>query len=174
MKNILAISGSLRKKSTNLSIIEHIKNEFANKLSVEIYEDLAKLPHFEPDADNENVSDEVTMLRSKIENADGVLICSPEYVFSIPSILKNALEWCVSSASFHNKPTAIITASTSGEKAHESLCLVVKTIDAKVSEDTQLLISHAQTKIKNGKIIDIETAKNLNLLINSFLNKIDE
>ncbi|WP_363317949.1 NAD(P)H-dependent oxidoreductase [uncultured Algibacter sp.] len=43
--------------------------------------------------------------RNKIENADGIVICTPEYVFSIPSGLKNTIEWCVSTNAFSNKPT---------------------------------------------------------------------
>ena len=66
--------------------------------------------------------------RKSIEEADAVLICTPEYVFSLPGILKNALEWTVSTTVFSDKPTALLTASSSGEKAHESLLLVMKTL----------------------------------------------
>ena len=174
MKNILAISGSLRAKSTNLTILENVAEMFADKINLTIYEDLAKLPHFNPDLDTETPPDEVTKWREAIKNSDGVLICSPEYVFSIPAALKNALEWTVSSADFHDKPTALITASSLGETAHESLLLILKTIDAKIGENSALLISHAQTKIKDGIISDAETVEKLNLLIRSFLHTINE
>ncbi len=174
MKNILAISGSLRIKSANLTIIENIKEMFSNRISVEIYDGLAYLPQFNPDLDNETPPAEVASLRRKIKEADGVLICTPEYVFSIPGALKNALEWTVSAADFHHKPTALITASSLGEKAHESLVLILKTIDAKIGSNAALLISHAQTKLKDGKISDVQTVENLNLLIESFLHTIDE
>lgn len=173
MKNILAISGSLRAKSANLTILENIKEIFSNRINVEIYDGLATLPHLNPDLDIETPPAEVADFRRKIKESDGVLICTPEYVFSVPGALKNALEWTVSTADFHEKPTALITASSLGEKAHESLLLILKTIDAKIGENAALLISHAQTKLKDGKISDAETIEKLNLLIESFLHTIE-
>ncbi len=174
MKNILAISGSLRAKSTNLTVLEIIAEMFSDKINLTIYDNLANLPHFNPDLDTETPPLEIEIWRESIKKSDGVLICSPEYVFSVPAALKNALEWTVSSADFHNKPTALITASSLGDTAHESLLLILKTIDARIGEDSALLISHAQTKIKNGKIIAAETLERLNLLIESFLLTINE
>lgn len=174
MKNILAISGSLRAKSTNLTILEIIAEMFADKINLTIYDNLADLPHFNPDLDTDETIESVADLRRQVREADGVLVCSPEYVFSVPAALKNALEWTVSSADFHNKPTALITASSLGERAHESLLLILKTIDAEIGENSALLISHAQTKIKNGKIIDAEIAGKLNLLIESLLHTIEK
>ena len=113
MKNILAISGSLRAKSTNMTILEIIAAKFGDKISLTIYDGLADLPHFNPDLDTEQLNESVADLRRRIRQSNGVLICSPEYVFSVPAALKNALEWTVSSADFHNKPTALITASSS-------------------------------------------------------------
>ncbi len=147
---------------------------FADKIRLNIYEDLSNLPHFNPDLDTETPPESVAEWRERIKKSDGILICSPEYVFSIPAALKNALEWTVSSADFHDKPTALITASSLGETAHESLLLVLKTIDAKIGEHAALLISGAQTKIKDGKIADENTVEKLNLLIESFLHTIEQ
>ena len=174
MKNILALAGSLRVESTSLTIIENIAAMFGDQINVLIYDGLVNLPHFNPDSDTDAPPESVADLRRQLRDSDGVLICAPEYVFSVPAALKNALEWTVSSADFHDKPTALITASSLGEKAHESLSLILKTIDAKIGENAALLISGAQTKIKNGKITDAETVENLNLLIESFLNTINE
>jgi len=175
MKNILAISGSLRAKSTNLTIIENIAEMFGGQINVKIYQGLEKLPHFNPDSDTNEPPREVADFRRQIREADGVLICTPEYVFSIPAALKNALEWTVSSSDFSKKPTALITASSLGEKTHESLLLVLKTIEAKLTENTALLISGARTKINaEGKISDKPTLEAVNLLIENFLQIINE
>lgn len=174
MKNILAISGSLRAKSTNQMILEIITEMFGDVINLTLYTGLGDLPHFNPDLDTNQPPAAVADLRRQIKQCDGILICSPEYVFSVPAALKNALEWTVSSADFHNKPTALITASSLGEKAHESLLLILKTIEAKIGENSALLISRAQTKIKNGKVSDAEVAAQLNLLIESFTLTIDE
>lgn len=174
MKNILAVCGSLRGNSANLSILKNIAEMFSDKIHLTIDESLSKLPHFNPDLDTENAPPEVKIWRESVKKSDGVLICSPEYIFSMPGALKNALEWTVSSADFHDKPTALITASSLGEKAHESLLLVLKTIDAKIDENTALLISGARTKLdETGKISDQKVIESINRLMSSLLRSIE-
>jgi chromate reductase len=175
MKKILGISGSLRAKSTNLTIIENIAAMYAERINVTIYDGLGRLPHFNPDLESDAPVREVADFRRRIRASDGVLICTPEYVFSIPGALKNALEWTVGTSDFAGKPTALITASSLGEKTHESLFLVLKTIEARITERAALLISGARTKVNStGKIIDAATIEAINLLMESFLRTIDE
>lgn len=155
---ILAITGSTRKNSSNYKILKYISDNIKTEFEVEIFEDLAEIPHFNPDLDNENPPENVASFRNKINEADGVLICTPEYVFSLPGSLKNALEWCVSTTIFSNKNTGLITASASGEKGHEQLLLIMKTLEAKCQNNTQLLIQGIRGKInEEGKIINEET-----------------
>lgn len=112
---IIAISGSIRKNSINTKILLEIQKLAKNYFVLEIY-DITTLPFFNPDLDNHNPPEQVLSFRNKIKQSDGVLICTPEYVFSIPGVLKNAIEWTVSSGEFNHKPTAVITASLSGRK----------------------------------------------------------
>ena len=151
MKKILAISGSTKKDSTNNRILVIIKEMYADKAEVEIYDGLSSLPFFNPDLDNENPPIEVTKFREAISQADAVVICTPEYVLSLPGVLKNALEWMVSSSTFSGKPVALITAAASGQKAQESLHLIMKTIEARFDEDMTLLIQGAKGKISNAQ-----------------------
>jgi chromate reductase, NAD(P)H dehydrogenase (quinone) len=102
-KKVLAICGSTRTQSANLSIIQYVADIVTKQLEIEIYDDLAALPHFNPDLDKEKAPEIVEEFRSKIKNADGILICTPEYVFSLPGSLKNAIEWCVSTTVFSEK-----------------------------------------------------------------------
>jgi NAD(P)H-dependent FMN reductase len=104
-----------------------------------------------------------------------VLICTPEYVFSLPGALKNAIEWCVSTTVFSEKPVALITASASGIKAHESLQLILKTIYADVREETQTLIQGAKGKVgDDGEIKDPATAQQLKNLATAFAVQLNE
>ena len=108
--------------------------------------------------------------RKLISEADGVLICTPEYVFTLPGSLKNALEWCVSTTIFSQKPTGLITASANGMMGHESLQLVMKTIEANFTEETTLLISGISGKINmENEITHPQTALLINNFIESFL-----
>lgn len=173
-KKVFAICGSTRTQSANLTILEHIAAITSKELDVEIYKDLAALPHFNPDHDKEKAPPIVEELRSKIKNADGVIICTPEYVFSLPGALKNAIEWCVSTTVFSEKPVALITASASGAKAHESLQLVMKTIYADVRQETQLLIQGAKGKVnKDGIITDETLQKQLKDLAGFFIQQFE-
>jgi len=169
---ILAITGSTRKNSSNFKILKFISEHIKTEFKVEIFEQLDEIPHFNPDLDTENPPEEVVSFRNKIKNADGVLICTPEYVFSLPGSLKNALEWCVSTTIFSNKKTGLITASASGEMAQEQLSLIMKTLEARFNENTQLLIQGIRGKInEERKIINEETALVLQNFIHHFENQ---
>lgn len=170
-KKIIAICGSTRSHSSNLHIIKKVAALTAAHLDMEIIENLAEMPHFNPGLDNEQVPAIVAQFREKINTADGVLICTPEYVFSLPGSLKNILEWTVSTVVFSDKPLAIITASASGEKAHESIQLIMKTLGAKFNDDTTLLIQSPKSKVNNdGEITDEKTLQQLEYLSASFLS----
>ncbi|KQB37769.1 NADPH-dependent FMN reductase [Flavobacterium aquidurense] len=169
---ILAITGSTRKNSSNYKILRFISQQIKNSFEVEIFENLDQLPHFNPDLDNENPPEEVISFRNKIKNADGIIICTPEYVFSLPGSLKNALEWCVSTTVFSNKKTGLITASASGEMAQEQLILIMKTLGSHYTDESLLLIQGIRGKIDDdGKIVNESTFKALQDFIHNFENQ---
>lgn len=168
-KNILAISGSTRLHSTNLNVINAFVDLTSDIFNVEVFVGISELPHFNPDLDNETVSNHVSNFRELLRHADGVLICTPEYAMGVPGTLKNAIDWTVSSCEFNKKPTALITASTMGQSGHNSLLETLKIIDATISNETQLLISLPKTKItSDNKIINEETFLEMQQLISAF------
>lgn len=61
-----------------------------------IYDGLENLPHFHPEHDHEDFP-VVRDLRTQLKSADGILLCTPEYAGGVPGVLKNALDWVVSS-----------------------------------------------------------------------------
>jgi chromate reductase, NAD(P)H dehydrogenase (quinone) len=167
-KKILVLLGSTKACSTNQKMVDYFTEKTKVFFDVEIYP-LSILPYFNPDLETDLLPDSVRDFRQKIEQADGVLISTPEYVFSIPGILKNALEWAVSTIVFDKKPTAIITAASSGYAAHESIQLILKTIGANFTEYTTILIQSPKSKInKMGEITDSKTAQLLDDLIENF------
>ncbi|UUF16782.1 MULTISPECIES: NADPH-dependent FMN reductase [Flavobacterium] len=169
---IVAITGSTRKNSSNFKILKYISEHIKSDFEVEIFEDLDQIPHFNPDLDTENPPEEISLFRNKIMEADGIIICTPEYVFSLPGSLKNALEWCVSTTIFSDKKAGLITASASGEMGHEQFLLIMKTLEAKFDDNTQLLIQGIRGKVDaEGKIINEETEIALQNFINNFENQ---
>lgn len=170
-KNILAIIGSAGNNSANRKLVELFVDLTKEYFEVTVFEGLKTLPHFDPELSTGNPPHEVVDFRKNIENADGVLICTPEYVFSIPAGLKNAIEWCVATTVFSGKPAGIITASASGLKAHEELQLIMKTLMANFTNDTTLLIQGVKGKIGgNGLISDKETQETFLKFIRAFEN----
>jgi chromate reductase len=174
MKNIFIINGSTSKTSANqklIDIIVHLTKDFFN---CTVLKDLKTLPHFDPELSIENTPQQILDFRKDIENADGVIICTPEYVFSIPSCLKNAIEWSVSTTVFSDKPVGLITASASGAKAHEDMQLIMQTIVARFTPDTTLLIQGVKGKINDqGEIVDVKTQKELLKFIDAFRSLVE-
>lgn len=171
--NILAICGSTRKNSSNLRLLKKIAAISGKNLTLFFYEDIDKLPHFNPDLDNKEPPKIIIGLRNKIKDADAILICTPEYVFSIPGSLKNALEWCVSTTIFLNKPVGIITASASGEMGKAEIELVMKTLGANFSEKTSILIKGIQGKLdERGNFTDSVTQQMITQFIEDFEKQI--
>lgn len=169
---VLAISGSTRKTSSNLNLIKAIANLAQGLFTIDIFEGLSDLPHFNPDDDHEQVAAPVTAFRQKLRAADGILICTPEYAIGVPGSLKNAIDWTVSSMEFSKKPVALITASLSGEKAHQSLLGTLLIIESLMTAHTQLLIPFIKSKVNEEGITDRDTLNKVNKLIQSFAQMI--
>jgi chromate reductase, NAD(P)H dehydrogenase (quinone) len=169
MTNILAISGSLRHGSSNHTILEYLGKTLPADIKYVIYDGLATIPAFDPGLDNGDPPKPVFDLRIQLSEANAVIICSPEYAYGVPGALKNAIDWMVSSGSFSGKPTALITASTGGENAHEAMIKILGAVDAKLTPETTLLISFIRTKVSGSRIIDVQTLQSLQYLSNHLL-----
>lgn len=158
---ILAISGSLRHSSSNTAIVKEIKKMMPGNVEYIIFEGLANIPHFN---DSTEVPPSVNEWRNQIASADAVLFCTPEYAFGVPGTLKNALDWAVGSTTFSDKPVALITASSVGDKAHVSLMHTLTALGTNIVDD--LLISFVRSKLNaQGEITDSDTAKAVQSLV---------
>jgi NAD(P)H-dependent FMN reductase len=172
-KQIFAVSGSLRSGSSNHAILNFLKSMAPADIAFTIYDRLGDIPPFDPGNDHYMPHEAVAELRNFITNADAIIICTPEYAYGIPGQLKNALDWTVSSGSFTGKLTALITASTGGENAHEALKKVLGAIDANRPEEATLLISFIRSKMDGqGNIIDEQTVDNLKVVLSTVINAI--
>jgi len=174
-KNILVIIGSTRTNSSNFRLVKKLEELARDIFEIIFYQGLTELPYFNPDLDNENPPKQVIDLRQQIANADGIIVCTPEYVFSLPGSLKNAIEWCVSTTVFSQKSIGLITASASGEKAHEELRLVMRTLEARFTEATSVLIKGIKGKFnEEGDLTDAETIARLKKFIAAFNEQLND
>jgi chromate reductase, NAD(P)H dehydrogenase (quinone) len=174
-RKILAISGSTRKRSTNEIILKTIAALYKDVLNIHFYDGIDQLPHFNPDLDNENVASLVKDFRKLVEEVEGVIICTPEYVFSLPGTLKNALEWTVSTTVFSDKPFAYIVASANGEKAFEALDLIMSTLlQYKIPEKSKLLIKGGKGKVnEKGEIADPKILQEIKEVVDSLILSVE-
>ncbi|KAI9134284.1 NADPH-dependent FMN reductase [Acaryochloris sp. CCMEE 5410] len=175
MKTILAISGSLRSQSSNTRLVQAIVGLAPPGITIEIYNGIARLPHFNPELEGAGDLVAVEGWRTQLQAADGVLFCTPEYAHGVPGTLKNALDWIVSSGEFMNKPTAVISASPSpdgGEKANASLVQTLRVMMADIQEESILCISAISAKINaEGEITDTSTEIALRSILQGLISK---
>ena len=132
---IIAISGSLRARSSNLALLRAAAAIAPAGMEVAIYDGLASLPHFNPDDDEEGATPPapVAALRALLAEADGIVISTPEYAHGLPGSLKNALDWLVSDGALVDKPVAILSASPiGGQFAQSSLVEILTTMNWRV------------------------------------------
>jgi chromate reductase len=170
---ILAISGSLRTGSSNHAILRYLGTIVPADVEYTIYDELALIPAFDPGLDTDDPPLAVATLSKLLTEADGLIICTPEYAFGVPGSLKNMLDWLVSSSTLVDKPIALITASLGGEYAHASLLLTLGALTANVIEEATLLIQFIRAKMDSeGNIKDAGTMQNLQNLLAVFLKEV--
>jgi NAD(P)H-dependent FMN reductase len=172
--NILAISGSLKSTSANTNILRAISKIAPQNVVVNIFDGLDKLPHFNPELIND--IEAVNRFRQRLTEADGVIFSTPEYAFGVPGVLKNALDWVVSSGELNEKPVAAISASplyTGGDKALASLLLTLAALGTNMGAGSSLSIATVKSKISDaGEITSDETITELKLLVDGLLSRI--
>ncbi|MGE5703299.1 MAG: NADPH-dependent FMN reductase [Clostridia bacterium] len=167
--HILAISGSVRTKSSNSALLRAAATLAPPALHFTFYEGLDRLPHFNPDLDGDSSPETVNDLRAQLRKADGVIICTPEYAGGVPGVLKNAIDWIVSSGEFMHKPVSVISASplsTGGEQAHASLLVTLGMVDAAIVEGGTMTVPFVGKKMNaEGEVTDPATVDALRSLL---------
>ncbi|MBT2470222.1 NAD(P)H-dependent oxidoreductase [Streptomyces sp. ISL-66] len=115
---ILAISGSLRAGSHNTALLRAARKHQPAGIDIEIYDGLREIPPYDQDLDNpQDRPAAVAELRRRINGAHGLLIATPEFNYSVPGTLKNAIDWVSTDWTkqeglpMHRKPVAILGAA---------------------------------------------------------------
>jgi chromate reductase, NAD(P)H dehydrogenase (quinone) len=140
---LLAISGSLRRASTNTAALEALARLAPERVKLLLYRDLAKLPPFNPDDDIEDKPkpEPVETLRSLVGASDALIIAAPEYAHGVPGALKNALDWLVASETFAGKPVALVSTSPRAFHAEASLREILSTMAARFVPEAFAVLS---------------------------------
>jgi chromate reductase len=152
--NIIALSGSLRKGSSNTALVHALQAFAPENMQIEVV-GIGDLPLFNQD-DETAFPAAAQALKDKIAAADGLIIATPEYNRSISGVLKNAIDWLsrpYGKNSFAGKP--VLTAGVSGGKigtavAQSHLRQILTHLDAHVVGQPELYLGPA------GEIFDEE------------------
>ncbi|MGE5649746.1 MAG: NADPH-dependent FMN reductase [Bacillota bacterium] len=167
---ILGISGSLRRKSFNSAALRAAQTLTPPGTTFEIA-DLSDIPMYNGDVHEQGYPAAVQALRARIAAADAVLIATPEYNYSIPGPLKNALDWASRAPSqpFDGKPLAIMGATAGGlgtSRAQYHLRQVCVYLNALVLNKPEVMISGANAKFdQDGRLTDEATAGQIQGLV---------
>ena len=159
---VLGISGSLRRSSFNTALLESAAQLLPPGMTLEIF-DLSALPMYNQD-DEKPFPPEVVDFRRRLEQADALLIASPEYNASITGALKNAIDWASRPPNqpLNGKPVAIMGASTGNFgtlRAQLHLRQILTHVGALTLPKPEVLVARAgQAFTPDGDLID-ETAR---------------
>jgi chromate reductase len=171
---ILGFAGSLRKDSYNKSLLRAALELVPKDAELEPF-DLEGIPPFNQDLENQP-PEKVKEFKAKIRAADAILIVTPEYNYSIPGVLKNAIDWAsrpYGDNAFEHKPVAIMGASigamgTARAQYHLRQCFVFLTCFA--LNQPEVMVPFAQEKIdKDGKLTDQKTRDKIRELLESLV-----
>lgn len=159
--NVLVICGSLRKGSYNAAIARALPGLAPPELVLTEAPSFAGFPIYNADIQNAGVPAEVNAFAGAIRAADGVIIVSPEYNWSIPGGLKNAIDWVskLKDVPFKDKPVALQSASTGqvgGARMQYHLRMSLQSIDAQLFGRPEVFVNFASQKIdeKTGEVTD--------------------
>ncbi|MGD0352702.1 MAG: NAD(P)H-dependent oxidoreductase [Dehalococcoidia bacterium] len=162
---ILGFAGSLRKGSYNKALLRAAAELLPKEAKLEIF-DLEGIPPFNQELES-RVPEKVKEFKAKIRAANAILIATPEHNYSVPGVLKNAIDWASrphGDNSFEGKPAAIMSASTGmlgGARAQYHLRQIFVFLDMYPVNRPEVFVNFAGQKIdEQGKLTD-ETARNI-------------
>ena len=162
---VLGVCGSLRRGSFNRMALEAARKLAPEGVTIDVFEGLRDIPPYDEDVRSGGLPPAVQELRDRIKAADAVLLVTPEYNYSVPGVLKNAIDWASRPPEqpFEDKPMAIMSASPGlfgGVRAQYHLRQCFVYLDAKILNRPEVFIGEAGKKFADdGTLTDERAAK---------------
>lgn len=130
---VLGVCGSLQARSSNRTLLEAARAAAPNDVEVAYFEGLREIPPFDPDVGDESAPEPVVAWRRALAQSDAVLVASPEYGFSLPGALKNAIDWAIGSGELEGKVvgvTASVNLEGRGQRGLDALSNTLRAVSA--------------------------------------------
>ena len=172
---VLGIAGSLRSGSLNRALL-HAAAELAPAgMEVRLFDGLGDIPPFNEDVEAQGDPARVRTFKAAIEEADALLIATPEYNYGVPGVLKNAIDWASRPAGkspLNRKPAAIMGASMGAHgtaRAQPALRQTFVFTETYVMLRPELYVARAHEKVDaTGRLVDDATRRQLQKLLEAF------
>jgi chromate reductase len=171
---ILGLAGSLRKGSYNKALLRAAAELVPKGAKLEIF-DIEGIPLYNQDLEYEMPA-KVKEFKAKIRSADAILVATPEYNYSIPGVLKNAIDWASrppGDNSFEGKPVAVMSASIGmlgGARAQYHLRQVFVTLNMHPINKPEVIVPFAKDKFdENGQLKDDTTRTRIRELLENLV-----
>ncbi|HUW65707.1 MAG TPA: NAD(P)H-dependent oxidoreductase [Spirochaetia bacterium] len=169
--HVLGFAGSLRRNSYNRAALRAASEGLPEGITMDIF-DLAPIPLYNEDLEKEAFPAAVTDFKARIADADALLIASPEYNYSIPGVLKNALDWASrppGQSPLPGKPVAVMGASTGyfgTARCQYHLRQVFVILRMLPLVTPEVFIPQAQSKFDpDGRLTDEQTRQHIQSLL---------
>ena len=174
MQKFIGLVGTNSNKSTNRQLLQFMKEYFSDKVEIQLME-IKDIPLFNKPEDKK-LPEIIKELAKDIEEADGVIISTPEYDHAIPASLLNALHWLSYGIfPFVDKPVMITGASygtlgSSRAQAHLRQVLNSPELKARIMPSSEFLLGHSlQAFDEDNHLIDKKQIDKLDEIFNDFL-----
>ena len=171
---ILGFAGSLRKGSYNKALLRAALEQVPTDAELEVF-DLEGIPPYNQDLDD-RMPEIVKTFKSRIKAADAILIATPEYNYSVPGVLKNAIDWAsrpIGDNSFDDKPVAIMSASIgmiAGARAQYHLRQTFVYLNMHPVNSPEVMVPFAADMIDStGNVKDEKTRRKIRELLESLV-----
>lgn len=175
--HLLGISGSLRAESHCSAVLNTLSEVLQADIRLTVHP-LADVPLYNADLDNETPPAGVVAFKQAIAAADGLVVCTPEYNYGMPGVLKNAIDWA-SRPGFKGplvgKPALIMTASpgtAGGVRAQYQVREALSATLARPIARQHVAIAGLASKISGGRLVDADTLQFVQAAIGDLVTEI--
>jgi chromate reductase len=162
---LLGLAGSIRRGSHNRALLHALGEQLPAGARLAMFERLADLPTFDPDLRDD--PEPVIAWKAAIAAADGLVIAVPEYNYSLPGVLKNAIDWASRPpllSPLRGKPIGIVSAAagmSGGMRAQYHLRQILVYTDSPAMLQPEIIVPYAQTRFTDGVLTDEPTRASL-------------
>ncbi|MBK7073105.1 MAG: NAD(P)H-dependent oxidoreductase [Myxococcales bacterium] len=162
---LLGLAGSIRKGSHNRALLRAVGEHLPAGVTLTIFERLAELPTFDPDVHPD--PEPVAAWKAALAAADGLVIATPEYNYSVPGVLKNAIDWASRpppTSPLRGKPVGMVSAAagmSGGMRAQYHLRQILVYTDSPALMQPEVFVARPQDRFVDGVLTDAATKEHL-------------